>query len=262
MKRYFALLLMAAAMFPVREAGGVGIGAEPAELSLTTYANTSVGGALTAPEPEQAELYYAVTAEPVKGYLCVLEDGTFVYTPRDGKLGRDNFFYQVSDGEGNIFREACVCIQIQSQSGGVYYEDMHGRPEAYAAARLSEEGLFTGEQVVGRYCFNPEKPVTRGEFLSICLRLSGKPILSAAQATGRLDDEAIPAWMKSYVLTASLHGVETNRGANFEGDAPITQEEAASMARQILGIRWTGEPTSDAVLDRAGMARILSAWVG
>ena len=64
-------------------------------------------------------------------------------------------------------------IRITEQTKGVFYEDMQGRAEAFAAARLSEEGLFTGEYLVGRYCFNPEKPVTRSEFLSICLSLSG-----------------------------------------------------------------------------------------
>ena len=90
---------------------------------------------------------------------------------------------------------------------------------------LSEFGGYS--LPVPEHCFNPEKPVTRGEFLSICLSLSGRPILSAVQSTGRGDDAAIPAWMKGYVLSASLQGVSVDRGADFDGAAPITQGEAA-----------------------------------
>ena len=255
MKQKIAAMLLAAALLPVRtpgwQEGTSRLGAD----ELVTYENTSVGGILTPPE-DRGDCFYTITEEPVKGSVCVQENGCFVYTPRSGKTGRDSFSYCVSDGSGGLSPDTRVRIRIVEQSDGVFYEDMRGRAEAFAATRLSEEGLFTGEYLVGRYCFNPEKPVTRGEFLSICLSLSGRPILSAVQSTGRGDDAAIPAWMKGYVLSASLEGVSVDRGADFDGAAPITQGEAAQMMRELLEIAW--EPDApDAELERGLMAQLL-----
>ena len=255
MRQKVAAMLIAAALLPVQTPGRQEEMSLLGTNELVTYENTSVGGILTPPE-ECGDCFYTITEEPVKGSLCLQENGCYVYTPRSGRSGRDSFSYSLSDGSGSLLRETRVRIRIMEQSEGVYYEDMRGRAEAFAAARLSEEGLFTGEYLVGRYCFNPEKPVTRGEFLSICLSLSGRPILSAVQCTGRGDDAAIPAWMKGYVLSASLQGVSVDRGDDFDGAAPITQGEAAQMMRELLEIAW--EPDApDAVLERGLMAQLL-----
>lgn len=254
MRQKIAALLLAAVLLPVQECerAEVRTGFSPQE--LLTYESTSVGGSLA--HLGVGECRYAVTAEPVKGSLCLLEDGSFVYTPREGKLGRDSFCYRCSDGSGELSREICVRIRIERQSSGVHYEDMRGRGEAFAAARLSEAGLFTGEQLLGRYCFHPDRVVTRGEFLSICLRLSGRPILGPVQSTGFPDDEAIPVWLKSYVLSASVQGIGVDREECFAAEEPISRGEAADIAGELLGLRWdAGEPEAD--LDRAAMARLL-----
>ncbi len=254
MRQKIAALLLAAMLFPFSERGAAEERDGLSRQELLTYENTSVGGSLAC-EGEGA-CHYAVTAEPVKGSLCLLEDGSFVYTPREGKQGRDSFYFRCSDGSGELSRENCVRIRIESQSGGVHYEDMRGRGEAFAAARLSEAGLFTGEQLLGRYCFHPDRAVTRGEFLSICLRLSGRPILGPVQSTGCPDDEAIPVWMKSYVLSASVQGIGVDREERFAAEEPISRGEAAAIAGELLGLRWdAAEP--EAPLDRAAMARLL-----
>ena len=76
------------------------------------------------------------------------------------------------------------------------------------------------------------------------------------QCTGRQDDAAIPAWMKGYVLSASLQGVSVDRDSDFDGAAPITQGEAAQMMRELLGINWVPDAL-DAVLERGLMAQLL-----
>lgn len=254
MRHKIAALLLAAVLLPVQECVEAEESALFSPQELLTYENTSVGGSLA--HLGVGECRYAVTAEPVKGSLCLLEDGSSVYTPREGKLGRDSFYYLCSDGSGELSREICVRIRIESQTGGVHYEDMRGRGEAFAAARLSEAGLFTGEQLLGRYCFHPDRVVTRGEFLSICLRLSGRPILGPVQSTGFPDDEAIPVWLKSYVLSASVQGIGVDREECFAAEEPISRGEAADIAEELLGLRWdAAEP--EANLDRAAMARLL-----
>ena len=84
-------------------------------LELTTYKNVTVGGKLSAYDPDGGTLKYMVSTPPVKGVLELEEDGSFVYTPDEGKKGRDYFGYKVSDEEGNLSQEATVIIRIEKQ---------------------------------------------------------------------------------------------------------------------------------------------------
>ncbi len=95
MKKYtscVALLLLfalLAGLFTFASAAG---GAPIAEnLELSTYRGVSVGGRLTATDPEGDALRYKVTTQPVKGKLDLDDDGHFVYTPAEGKRGKDYF---------------------------------------------------------------------------------------------------------------------------------------------------------------------------
>lgn len=263
MKRMLSLLLMMSLLSPARtQSTAVDLQLSLSDQSYRTFRSTSVGGCLQPEESAEGELFFTITEEPVKGDLELLEDGSFVYTPRDGKQGRDSFWYKTVDEKGQVSRDYMVSVRIDQQDSDLIYEDMRGRPEGYAAVLLGERELFVGEQVAGRYCFSPEKTVTRGEFLSICMSLSGKPVLSAVAHTGCLDDEAIPVWMKSYVSSASMQGIEIRRDGCFEGNDVISVKEAAELSIQTLGLSWPEELCSDENLDRATMAMILADYLG
>ena len=260
MKRTLALLLMISVLFP--GAGGRAKEEEPCAFSdqvFRTFRGTSVGGRLQTEGDEGC--FFAITEEPVKGELVLWEDGSFVYTPREGKQGRDSFEYQLIDEQGKVSRDHIVAVRIEEQKTNLVYEDMQGHPAGYAAVLLGERGLFVGETVAGRPCFSPDKAVTRGEFLSICMCLSGKPILSAVASTGCRDDDAIPVWMKSYVSTASLQGAEILRDGRFDADEAITVREAAEFTEQTLGLCWPEELSSADKLSRATMAVILANYL-
>lgn len=262
MKRMLTLLLTMSLLFPATGQSKT----ETLQFSLSdqtfrTFCSTSVGGRLQMADAEEGECFFTITEEPVKGDLELLEDGCFVYTPREGKLGRDSFGYQILDKQGQVSRDYMVDVQIDQQEANLVYEDMRGRPEGYAAVLLGEKGLFVGEKVAGQYCFSPARAVTRGEFLSICMCLSGKPILSAVASTGCLDDDAIPVWMKSYVSTASLQGIEFRRDDRFDGDKAISMQEAADLSEQTLGMYWPEEMLSEQALDRATMAVMLAEYL-
>lgn len=143
-------------------------------LEINTFKNASVGGQLIAYDPQGGQLKFILTTEPVKGRIELAEDGSFVYTPIEGKRGRDYFGYKVSDSEGNLSQEATVIIRIQKPDCDVYYSDMDGRAEEYCAMLLSEKGIFTGSCTAGEYRFEPERAVSRGEFERICHAFSGE----------------------------------------------------------------------------------------
>ena len=41
------------------------------------------------------------------------------------------------------------------------------------AVRLAEEAIFRGEYLAGEYVFDPDTPVTREEFLAMCMKVAG-----------------------------------------------------------------------------------------
>ena len=165
---------------------------------------------------------------------------------------------------------------------------MRGRADEYSAMLLSEKGIFTGAQIGGKYCFCPDKTVSRGEFLSMCMLAAGEPVVDAALSTGYADDDAIPAWMKCYVATADMCGVVAAQEAQtFSPDEPISKAEAALMLDRAINITTVSymplddsfdaevaqacvnlsavgamdAPAAGDYLTRADMARMLSAAI-
>jgi len=203
-------------------------------LELTTYRGTSVGGRLSATDPEGGAVTYLITTQPIKGSLELEESGHFVYTPENGKRGKDYFGYRAVDAEGNQSQEATVIIRIEKQKCRVTYSDLEGKSCAYAAVRLAEEGIFTGECLAGSYVFDTDRPVSRSEFLAQCMKATGYDVSDFLVDTGFQDDVEIEAWAKPYVLEAQACGIITgyeteSADSVFEPQREITMAEAAVM---------------------------------
>ena len=237
-KKLMALVLvltLCAALTPVLAAsGGETSGAPEADhFELKTYRETSLGGQLTATDPEGEPVTFRLTTEPMKGTVTVEPGGAFVYTPDEGKKGKDYFGYKATDASGNESDEATVIISIEKAKNAPTYADMQGRAEAYAAVRLAEAGVYTGQSVAGTALFEPDTVMTREEFLAMCLAASGESILQGVRATGFGDDSAIPVWSKGYVstgvLNGSVQGYATGSAVVFDPARPITRAEAAVM---------------------------------
>jgi len=211
-------------------------------LSLTTYRGVGVAGALLAVDPEGGLMEFQIVRSPRKGELELDQaTGQFTYTPLEGKRGRDRFTYVAIDAEGNISAEATVRIRIQRQSSPVQYEDMSGHRAHFAAISLAERDIFVGEQIGGRYFFNPNTPVRRGEFLAMSMRLIDSDLLSGIVRTGFADDAYIATWLKPYISTAVLDNLITGLRCPtghlvFAPEAYITVSEAALILSNALGL--------------------------
>lgn len=210
-------------------------------LEIKTYRDVSVGGQLKAVDPDGDVLTYEITTEPTKGSIDLKKDGSFVYTPNKGKKGRDYFGYKAKDADGNSSAEATVIIKIEKQKTAINYSDMAGNGAHCAAISLAENGIFVGECLGGQYVFSPDTPVTRGEFLTMCLKLNDFDILSGVITTGFADDEDIPAYQKPYVSTALLTGIVSgySNGMNtavFNSGNYISYTEAAVMLNKSMNL--------------------------
>ena len=207
---------------------------------LETYRGVSVGGQLVAHDADGDPLTFEIATGPMKGTIQLSPDGYFVYTPIEGKKGKDYFGFRATDSAGNVSQEGTVIIKLIKQKSKVTYSDMTGNGSEYAAVVLTENGVFTGEYVGSSYVFNPGDEVTRGEFLSMCMTAANCELLKGVSSTGFQDDGNIGPWLKSYVATALMNGYiqgqSTETGATFNPDETITLQEACVTLNSVLGV--------------------------
>ena len=212
-------------------------------LTFTTYRDVAYTGEFDAMDPDGDLLTFRLVDKPARGSVTLSEDGTgtFVYTPYEGKTGKDSFTYVAVDEVGNTSPEAQVTLRIQKPDTAVTYADMDGHPAYNAALRLAEEGLFVGQQLGGQYFFQPDSQVSRAEFLSLVMSVTGDEPLEDVSLTGFADDDTIPTWAKGYAASALQTGLVggqlTPEGdVVFQPDASITRAEAAVILDRALKV--------------------------
>lgn len=212
-------------------------------MDLSTYKNVAITGYFDAVDSEGDTLTFQLMDTPARGAVTLAEDGSakFVYTPYENKTGKDSFTYVAIDSAGNTSSEAKVTIQINKADTKVTYADMEGDPAHKASIRLAEEGIFVGSYLNGEYFFDPDRPVTRAEFLTMAMATVGMAPLEDVTTTGFTDDAAIPTWAKGAVSAAVMAGViqgsRDDSGAPvFDASENITQGEATVMLDQLLNL--------------------------
>ena len=203
---------------------------------LETYKNLANTGTLKAHDPEGGKLTYSIVRSPRRGEVTVSDDGSFTYTPKKNKVGTDSFTYTVTDEGGNVSREATVTIQILKPADKTFYADTLGSECRFAAEWLKNTGLFVGETVGSQQCFQPDKTVSRGEFVTMLVQSLGLYVEEAATSTGFSDD--CPSWLRPYLAAAQRAGLMAGwpNGTTFGAQEPITGREAALMIQNALDL--------------------------
>lgn len=228
--------------------------------SLETYKNIAGSGTLSAADPEGKPLTYNLVKEPKRGSVELHEDGTFTYTPDKNKVGKDSFTYTVTDSGGNTSEEAKISIEIRKPTDKATYADMDGDPDAFYAMWLKEAGLFTGATVGGNLCFEPEKTVSRGEFLVMVMKLVDAQADETGLTSGFSDEAATPVWLQPYIVSAlgsgMISGVSSEGGVVFRPEAALSRAEAAVMLQNVLQLP---APTAKTVFSETDAAAV-PAW--
>lgn len=248
LKRVPALVLAAAVTMTVGTQAIFGLGkaeATPEEgaptardLEIATYRDIPYETQFQAVGEEGETFTFAVADQPRKGTV-VVEGDRFTYAPDEGVTGSDSFTYTATDTAGRVSAPATVKVEIQKPRSGVTYADTAGSAAAAAAQDLAEAGVFTGVKIGDQYYFEPDKTVSRGEFLAMVLETTGREVTDVTM-TGFCDDAAIPTWAKAYaaagVADGIVQGVSTAEGAAFRGEDPITFNEAATVLNRALDV--------------------------
>ena len=204
--------------------------------AMETYKNLPNEGLLKVSDPEGQKLTFTITRQPKRGTVTIREDGSFLYEPQKNKVGTDSFIYTATDPAGNVSREARVTITIVKPTDATQYTDTVGSQYRFAAEWMKNTGLFVGEKIGGEFCFNENRPVSRGEFVTMALQVLGIPVDENVTFTGYTD--TIPNWLKPYLAAAMRSGMTANLPASqtFGAEEAITGAEAAVMLQNALDL--------------------------
>ena len=204
--------------------------------TLETYKNLPNQGTLKVTDPEGKAMTYSVIRQPRRGTVVIKEDGSFTYTPKKNKVGTDSFTYTATDPAGQVSREATVTIEILKPAQAGNYTDTAGTDCRFTAEWMKNTGLFVAEQVGGTACFQPQKVVNRGEFLTMLVKTMKLPVEETAEYTGFSDDT--PDWLKPYLAAALRSGMTQSwpDQENFGAHEPITGAEAAVLIQNALNL--------------------------
>ena len=234
-----AVLLLtgsASALFGKKTAEPVEGAPAAQDLEIRTYRDIPCEGQFLASDSEGEDLTFAVEKEPGKGSVTI-DGANFTYTPKEGAVGGDSFTYTATDSSGNSSLPATVTVTIEKTKSGVTYADTTDCKAAAAAQHLAECGVFTGAKIGENYYFEPDKTVSRSEFLAMVLETMGREVTDVTM-TGFCDDGVIPTWAKAYasagVADGIVQGKSTAEGVAFMGEDPISFNEAATVLNRVL----------------------------
>lgn len=208
------------------------------DTALETYKNLPNEGMLKVSDPEGESLTYTLIRKPKRGEVVIREDGSFLYTPKKNKVGVDSFTFTAADPAGNVSRTATVTIQILKPSDSKKYTDTVGESCRFTAEWMRNTGLFVGETINGQSCFQPEKPVSRGEFLAVLVKLLEIPTDASVSQTIPGDT---PAWLKPYLAAALRAGLTENLPEMDSAETAVTGAEVAVMLQNALDLAISQE---------------------
>ena len=232
------------------------------DFAAETYKNIPLECKLKVRDPENEALTFTLVRSPKRGQVEIREDGSFTYTPKKNKVGIDSFVYTATDAAGKVSREATVTITIVKPTDSTQYRDTAGLSCRFAAEWMKNTGIFVGETLDGNPCFQPEKAVTRGEFLTMLLRTLDLPT-EREQDLGAWQEDT-PQWLRPYLTAAVRSGLIAGLPQQeiFDHDAPVSGTEAAVMIQNALAL--TADEETAAMADAPDWARqamaTLSVW--
>ncbi len=204
------------------------------DVAIETYKNLPREEKLKATDPEGKPLTYTIARQPKRGTVTVTEDGTFTYTPKKNKVGVDSFTYTATDPAGNVSREATVVVQILKPTDSRRYADTAGTDCQFQAEWMRSTGIFAAEQIGGEDHFQPEKPVSQGEFIAMLV----KTLDLKEESTSSETMKDAPQWLRPYLGAALRSGLISQWPKEESGkfDAPVTGGQAAVAVQSLLAL--------------------------
>lgn len=216
-----------------------------AAVPVWTQKDITTFGRLSATDPEGDPVTFEILEYPKNGIVEIINNvtGEYCYTPYDGVCGKDSFTYVARDEWGNYSEAATVLIEIDEVAADLVFEDMSGHWAHNAALVMAAEDSMTVESRSGLLYFNPDKAISREEFLVAVMKIFGAEEIEPA-VTVFADDSKISKEASGYVSRAYKLGIIRGSAQNgllyFNPKQEITRAEAAVILNSIIGAKSDG----------------------
>ncbi len=214
-------------------------------ISTWTMKNTSTSGSLLGYDPDGDTIKFELVSRPEKALLIMTNKNTgdFIYTPYINASGKDTFSYRVVDSMGNYSEICTVNIKIEKNEPTISFNDVN-EGDLCAVSHVLEKGLMTAKhESDGKYIFDPNKEITREEFVVLLMKAMGAGKAPEISKTRFADDNEISPENKGYIESAFslgiIEGKIENDGVHFNPKEPISLAEASVIINNILGRKST-----------------------
>lgn len=213
------------------------------EQRFETYTNIACRGVLTANDSENDSYTVTLVSGAEHGTVRLSDSatGAFLYSPCKDFAGRDTFRFRVTDRYGNRSKIEQAIVHVYEKVDDTVFADMTDHWAHAAALELFDAGLLCGRLCEdGSRIFEPEKPITRGDFLAIAMiAVGGEPSALSNVTTDFADDRAIPTSIKGYAAAAYQSGIVRGcvdeRGEHiFCADGEVKRGTAAVILARML----------------------------
>lgn len=238
---------------------GSGVNQSPVvtDLSIDTYQGIPCSGVLSVSDPENDEYTINVISYPSDGYIEISADGKVRYTPVDGFTGSDTMLYTATDIFGAESQRATLTFSVGKNESGLKFADMENMSGQYDAIRMCEKNVMVYKYENGQYLFEPEKAVTKMEFLVMLMCASGvDSSVTAAADTAATDDTLLPTGMKGFLAYAIANGIVRLDSGKFSPGSALNSSDAAYMVSHLLSLPELGNASAftgtDGIPDWAG----------
>lgn len=238
--------------------------AEPA--AVYTKQNVTLYSSVNVTDPEEDAMSCFVISQPRHGLLKISGDGAFSYTPDAGHTGTDSFVCVFEDKYGNAGEPVTVKVKTERNTSGIVYSDMSGSKAEYGAYLLAERGILTGQRI-GEYAyFEPEKTVSRADFIVMAMKAAGySPNVYSSLRQGFTDASKLTEQQRGYVVTAMsakvIEAEESDAGLVLRPKDDITENEAYTIISSLTDKTAVSVSDGSKALTRAGAAVLLASVI-
>ena len=230
---------------------------------LKAISGISCEGTLRINEPDGDGYVINVISYPTDGYIDVYDDGRIVYTPKEDFSGTDRLIYTVTDRFGAESDRATVKISVEKNESRLVFSDMQEDMNHIYAHRMCRDDVMVYKYENGSYIFEPEKEVSRVEFLVMLMRVAKKDTDIVAVADSVIsDDNGLSSGLKGYISAAAESGLIRLDNGTFSPYDPITVSDAAYMITSALNLPKINSETASTNSDGTLSALISASNVG
>ncbi len=229
---------------------------------IETVENISCFAKLNISEPNGDRFDVKVITYPSNGYLKLSDKGEIVYTPEKDFHGNDKMVFSVIDAYGNESQTATLSITVQENQSGIYFADMENMEEHLYAHKMCESEVMIYRYENGNYYFEPEKQVSKMEFLVMLMNVAelDTGITAVADSMVR-DDNGLSSGLKGYLTAASEQGLLKLNDGMFSPKEGITFDDAAFMVLNALKLPLAGSASAGASDEVNALSAVVNSGI-